>query len=78
MKISYDYSEFLQELKEELQIGTLDLSSDILIVRSDQTLIGNYQPIIDWYYSDDEPEEPTVSARVTDVYDEMEEMNTII
>lgn len=49
MKISYDYEELIQELKEELEDGILTLESTIQVLRSEQPLF-DYYPIKDWYY----------------------------
>lgn len=50
-KISYDYSEMIQEFKEDLEDGILKRDEIIQILRGDK--INNlYSPIIDWYYSD--------------------------
>jgi len=68
MKLSYDYSELLKELRDELADGTLTLQSDILVLRGSpisSRLISEfkeiadargenveYRPIVDWYYDD--------------------------
>lgn len=52
MKISYDYEEIIQELKEELKDGMFTLSDTIQVLRSDNTIEDGYRPIIDWYYDD--------------------------
>lgn len=50
-KISYDYSELLQEFQEELEDGILKKDDIIQVLRGDR-LENLYTPIIDWYYSD--------------------------
>lgn len=51
-KFSYDYSEMLEELQEELQDGELSLDNNIQVLRTDQPAFELYRPIIDWYYND--------------------------
>lgn len=53
MKISYDYGEFLQEFKEEIEDNILDKESYIWIIRAENPVYADYYPIIDWYYLDD-------------------------
>ncbi len=48
MKTSYDYSDLLTELKEEIEDGVLTLEDNIKIVRYDGDDT-KYRPIIDWY-----------------------------
>lgn len=50
-KYSYDYSEMLEELKEELQDRELTLDDNIQVLRADQPIYELYRPIIDWYYN---------------------------
>lgn len=57
MKISYDYSDFLSELKEELELGVLTPDSEVQILRSENTLFDDYRVVVDWYYNDDTMEE---------------------
>lgn len=55
--ISYDYSEFLKELEEELMDGSLSNFDEIQILRSNEVVCGRggslYRPILDWFYSDE-------------------------
>lgn len=85
MKISYDYSEFLKEMQEELEAGTLTLDDEIFIVRKMRTVehfgkVFNYNSIIDWYYLTDEiiDGDKVEKIKVKDFIAEMEEMNRII
>lgn len=85
MKISYDYSEFLEEMQEELEAGTLTIDDEIFIVRKMRTVehfgkVFNYNSIIDWYYLTDEILEgdKVEKIKVKDFLAEMEEMNRII
>lgn len=52
MRISYDYTELIEELHEELRDDTLSLDSHIQILRSPNEIWRGYRPIIDWYYED--------------------------
>lgn len=52
-KTSYDYSDLISELSEELSDGILSLDDTIQILRSDEEITRYYRPVIDWYYSDD-------------------------
>lgn len=78
MHISYDYTELLGELKSELLHGNLNISSDIRIVREKTSIIGDYKPIVDWYYHDDIINEDNELINVTRAVDEMESVNSII
>lgn len=85
MKISYDYSEFLKEMQEELEDGSLTLDDEIFIVRKMRTVehfgkVYTYNSIIDWYYLTDEIIEgdKVEKIKVKDFIAEMEEMNRII
>ncbi len=49
MNISWDYSELITELNEELNDGILAKNSIIQVLRGD-VLFDEYRPIIDWYY----------------------------
>ena len=52
MKISYNYEEMIQELKEDVSDGVLLLTDAIQILRSDYAIDNDgYKPIIDWYYN---------------------------
>ena len=85
MKISYDYSEFLKEMQEELEDGALTLDDEIFIARKMRTVehygkVYTYNSIIDWYYLTDEILEgdKVEKIKVKDFIEEMEEMNRII
>ena len=49
-KFSYDYSDMIQEMKEELEDGILKPDSIVQILRDEAQSV--YHPIIDWYYDD--------------------------
>ena len=84
MKISYDYSEMIKEIKEELEFGTLTLDEDIYIVRKMRTVehfgkVFNYNSIIDWYFLSDVilDGDEVEKIKVKDFLDEIEQMNTV-
>jgi hypothetical protein len=52
MRITYDYSEFLQEFREELYECALSLEDEVLVLRG-KPLPDGYRPVIDWYYDED-------------------------
>lgn len=56
-KISYDYSELIQELNEEIADGILKNNSVIQVLRDKTKSV--YHPVIDWYYSEDKIVEDT-------------------
>ena len=57
-KLSYDYTDMIQEIKEELEDNILKPDSVIQILR-DTTIHSVYHPIIDWYYPEDRIVEDT-------------------
>ncbi len=52
MNISYDYKTMILELKEEISSKNLSITDNIQILRDKNTLVGDYRPILDWYYDD--------------------------
>ena len=46
----YDYKNFIDELNEDLEIGNLTPTTIIQILRAEKPVIGEYRPIVDWYY----------------------------
>lgn len=57
MQISYDYHIFLDEIKDAIGLGALNLVSTIQILRDADDIGGGYYPIIAWYYSDEDMED---------------------
>ncbi len=51
MNINYDYTDLLDELKEDIEDGILQLDEEIQILRQDKAIGDNYFPILDYYYS---------------------------
>lgn len=56
-KFSYDYSDLIKEIKEELEDGLLKPDSIVQILRDETRSV--YHPIIDWYYDDKKVVEDT-------------------
>ena len=57
MRISYDYEELLEEVREELEDGVVKLTDQVQVLRSSDPIDGSaagYRPIVDWYYSHDQ------------------------
>ena len=68
MKLSYDYTELIQEIKQEINEGILTLNDKIQILRGPSQ--NDYKPIIDWYYN-----HHTMSKDLTpDIYDNENEI----
>ena len=63
LKLSYDYSDLIAELKEEQEDGILSVTDDIQILRSQEPLYWDYYPIIDWYYNDKTMKKEILSNR---------------
>lgn len=57
MKISYDYDELINEIEEEIEDGILTLEDSVQILRAKESINGEYFPIIDWYYSEEDMKE---------------------
>lgn len=71
--ITYDYDDFLNELNEDMNAGVLSLTQSIQVQRDYQNMIGDYAPIVDWYYSKEVMEEQYQST-VLDTAEEKEEL----
>ena len=67
MNISYDYTELIEELKEEVRDGILSLTDTIQVLRKLEKDINGYSPIIDWYYDDREMQEHFKLFSVEDI-----------
>lgn len=69
-KISYDYSDLIQELNEEIADGILKNDSIIQVLRDKTKSV--YHPIIDWYYSEDKiVEDATIEFDDSEAYKEL-------
>ena len=78
-KISYDYEEFLNEFREEIEDGILSLESEVAILRhSDERFNGAYAPIIDWWYLEDVEKDNFEIISVKNLLDEMEKVNSVL
>ena len=53
IKVSYDYEELINELKEEIAYGTLTQDDEIYVLRQEKEIAEGYRPIIDWDYLED-------------------------
>lgn len=86
MKISYDYSEFIEEIQEELETAVLSTNENIWIVRADDPIHESYRPIIDWYYLEDLKDKASeeadkfkvVKVNVGEILEEMERINDVL
>ena len=76
MNISYDYTDLLNELKDDLHEGLIKPNDYIKIVRGDER--NGYRPIIDFYYNDDTPEEEYEELTVATIVVEMDRYNKLI
>ena len=66
-KFSYDYSDLIQEIKEDLEDGILKPDSIVQVLRDETQSV--YHPIIDWYYSEDKiVEDTTIEFDDTEKY----------
>lgn len=94
MKISYDYSDMIEEIKELIDEEELELDETVCVLRKYRLAehfgkLINYNPIIDWFYADADVLDLDIAYRIIDGDDlekikvkdflaEMEEMNRII
>jgi hypothetical protein len=86
-KLSYDYSELLNELQSDIGEGLIKPSSSIYVTRSKEPIGhgSNYHPIVDYYYSDtaskslksDTEQGIVTTKKVNEVIDEMKEWNDV-
>lgn len=88
VKISYDYEDMIQELRDDIDEGLIDIEGKIKIERGETQLaesslvdgIGAYSPIIDYLF----PEDEEIAGRkyeevaVKGVLYEMEHYNAIL
>lgn len=59
MKISYDYEELIEELNADIEEGLIDKDGEVYILRSENPVMLDYHPIVDYYYlSDNEGYDP--------------------
>lgn len=52
MKLSYDYSELISEIKAYLEDMTTMPGDQVQVLRSEKALGDGYKPVVDWYYDD--------------------------
>lgn len=67
MRVSYDYEELLAELIEELEDGVLVLQDVIQVLRAENPIHGQYRPIVDWYYDEEEMAEQVTDMTVQEL-----------
>lgn len=86
MKISYDYSDLMDELMADVKDGMLKPDDNIFIIREKYAIANDYHPIVDWYYLEDLSTQAidendklrAVKKSVNDVLIEMIDWNTIV
>lgn len=88
IKISYDYEDMIQELRDDIDEGLIDIEDAIRIERGETQIIesnlvegiGAYSPIIDYLFHEDEEIEGRKYEEVTvkGVLYEMEHYNAIL
>lgn len=76
MNISYDYEGLLNELKSDLTEGLIEMDGMIKVVRDKKA--SESQPIIDYYYYDNDPREDYEEMEVSEVLKEMEKYSRIV
>lgn len=76
MNISYDYEGLLNELKSDLTEGLIEMDGMIKVVRDKKA--SESQPIIDYYYYDNDPREAYEEIEVAEVLKEMEKYSRIV
>jgi hypothetical protein len=76
MNISYDYEGLLNELKDDLAEGLIELNGMMKVVRDKK--VSGYQPIIDYYYDNNDPREDYEEMEVSEVLKEMEKYSRIV
>jgi hypothetical protein len=76
MNISYDYEGLLNELKGDLAEGLIELNGMMKVVRDKK--VSGYQPIIDYYYDNNDPREDYEEMEVSEVLKEMEKYSRIV
>lgn len=76
MNISYDYEGLLNELKSDLTEGLIELNGMMKVVRDKK--VSGYQPIIDYYYDNNDPREDYEDIEVAEVLKEMGKQSCIV
>lgn len=76
MNILYDYEGLLKELKSDLAEGLIEMDGMIKVVRDKKA--SESQPIIDYYYYDNEPREDYEEIEVAEVLKEMGKHSCIV
>jgi hypothetical protein len=53
MKTGEYYKNIIENLKHEIEIGTINKDDNIVITRAADPLFLDYQPIVNWYYENE-------------------------
>ncbi len=81
MKLSYDYSQKIHQLKNEIALHGLKLTDEIAIERGNKVDVPDvdYRPILRWHFSGQYPPDKDLElTNIGNLLIEMEEMNSII
>lgn len=84
--MSYDYSDLLDELKQDIEKFGWEKEDTLFIVRGEEIVHTHflikttkvYAPIVDYYYGSDVIDEPMITTTVGKVLKEMNTMNEMI
>ena len=57
IKFSYDYTDLIHDIEDDLKEGSLTADADIQILRGEPVQDLGYAPVIDYYYVDSEMQE---------------------
>ncbi|MBC3797475.1 hypothetical protein [Acetobacterium tundrae] len=71
MKYSYDYEELIGDINEDIDAGIISPNDTLKVIRKRKAVSNNYHPIIDYYYSDNLPEQKHEVMLVKDVLQEL-------
>ena len=52
MAQQYDYQELIDDLKDEVGVGSLTNAEEIQVLRQEKADVEGYRQILDWYYND--------------------------
>ncbi len=53
MEAQYDYTDFINEILDDINDGILQGDDELQILRQDTPIEGGYYPVLDLYYNDD-------------------------
>lgn len=81
---SYDYTELLSELKDDIKEEHFSMDDIIVVEREEREEIKrrgvNYKPVVDYYFKSDNPPsgDNFEKIKISNLIKEMEKLNTII